>query len=210
MSVKKNTISATAASKTEHILATSEKLLMEFGYAGTSMSLVAQRAGVSKTTLYTRFASKEDLFAATIQAVCKRHGADIPFEALADLPLEEALFHAGRRLVDLLWSPEVIRTRQSAMSEAARLPEVGKLYLHAGPERIVAGVTALFERVAQRDALRVDDPAFAAKQFLATLLGDNYYALELNQRSYPSKEERDDFTRKSVALFVRGVRNSAA
>lgn len=207
MSLNEISISPAPASKTERILATSEQLFLELGYAATSMNLVARRAGVSKTTVYTRFSSKEELFVATLQAVCKRHGADVPLEGLVDLPLEEALFQAGRRLVDLLWSSEAIKTRQSALSEAARLPEVGRLYLHAGPERIVSGVASLFEQIARRDPAGVDDPDFAAKQFLAALLGDNYYALELGLCDRPSKEERDAFTRKAVALFVRGLRN---
>ncbi len=203
-------ISPAPGSKTERILAASEPLFLEFGYAATSMNLVANRAGVSKSTLYARFSSKEELFAATIQAACKRHDADVPLEALADLPLEDALFQVGRRFVDLLWSPGAIRTRQSAVSEAARLPEVGELYLHAGPERIVSGFTALFARIAQRDSARIGDPVFAARQFLAALLGDTYYALELGLCDYPSEEERDAFTRRAVALFVRGIHEVTA
>lgn len=210
MNIDGRPISRARRSKTERILAASEQLFLEFGYAATSMNLVAHRAGVSKTTIYTRYRSKEDLFAATIQAVCTRYGADIPLDDLGDLPLEEALFQAGRRFVDLLWSPEAIKTRQSAVSEAARMPGVGRLYLRAGPERIVSGFAALFERIAQCDSARVVDPVFAARQFLAALLGDDYYALELGLSNHPSVEERDAFTRRAVALFVHGIHNGPA
>lgn len=201
---------ATADPKTRRILAASEQLFLEHGYAATSMDLVSLRAGVSKTTLYTRFASKEDLFVATIQAVCERYGAHLVPDTLADLPLEEALFRAGRRFVGLLWSPEAIKTRHSVLAEALRLPEVGRLYSRTGPERIVAGFTALFERLAERGSVRIDDAGFAARQFLAALLGDTYYALELGLREYPSEEERDAFTRKAVAQFTQGIRAGTA
>lgn len=210
MNIDERPISRARRSKTERILAASEQLFLECGYAATSMNLVVHQAGVSKTTIYTRYMSKEDLFAPTIQAVCKRYGADILLDDLGDLPLEDALFQAGRRFVDLLWSPEAIKTRQSAVSEAARLPGVGRLYLRAGPERIVSGFAALFERIAQRDSARVGDPVFTARQFLAALLGDDYYALELGLSSHPSDEQRDAFTRRAVALFVRGIHNGAA
>lgn len=195
----------TLDSKTGRILAASEQLFLERGYAATSMHLVSLQAGVSKTTLYTRFSSKEDLFVATIRAVCRRYGADFAPVEFADLALEEALFRAGRPFVDLLWSPEVIKTRQSVLGEAQRRPDVGKLYFQAGPERIIASFTALFERISQRSPALIGDAAFAARQFLVTLLGDSYCALELGLCDYPTEEQRDAFTRKAVTLFVRGI-----
>jgi len=92
----------------------------------------------------------------------------------------------------------------------ASVSEVGRLYFRTGPARMVAGFTALFERLAQRGSIRTDDAGFAARQFLATLLGDTYYALELGLRDYPSEEERDAFTRKAVTQFTQGIRTSAA
>ena len=47
-----------------------EVALSEFlkhGYGGTSMATIVKAAGVSKTTLYSRFASKEDLFIAMMK-----------------------------------------------------------------------------------------------------------------------------------------------
>ncbi len=202
--------SAKIDSRTGRILSASERLFLERGYMATSMSLVAQQAAVSKTTLYTRFPSKEELFVATIQTACARYGADLAPETLADLPLEEALYQAGRRFVELLWSPEAIKTRQSAVSEASRMPEVGRLYFDAGPQRILSGLTALFARFARREAVRIDDPAFTARQFLAVLLGDHYCALELGLCDPPTGEERDAFARRAVTLFVRGLHNGTA
>jgi AcrR family transcriptional regulator len=43
------------------IVATTLKLLEELGYAGVTMSGVAEQAGVSTATLYRRFSSKEEL-----------------------------------------------------------------------------------------------------------------------------------------------------
>lgn len=205
MSISSSPPSAKPDAKTARILAASEQLFLESGYTATSMNRVATRAGVSKTTLYSRFASKEELFVATIQEACRRYGVHIIPECFDDLPLEDALFEAARPFVDMLWSPEAIKIRQSAVSEALRMPEVGKLYFRAGPERFIAGFTTLFERIARRDSRRFPDPAFAARQFLATLLGDDYCALELGLSTPPTDEERSAFTRRAVTLFVHGI-----
>ncbi len=51
------------------ILQTTLKLLTEYGYAGLSVERVAAEAGVGKTTIYRRYATKEELVAAAVGAL---------------------------------------------------------------------------------------------------------------------------------------------
>lgn len=192
--------------KTEQILAASRETFLELGYAATSMDQVAQRARVSKTTLYKRFASKDDLYVATISAECDRYGLRFPPEVFDDVPLEQALHRLGRRFVDLLWSAAAIKMHQSVTGEATRVPEAARLFFQAGPEKGIAAFVAFFERAAVRGVLQSDDPAFVALQFLAALQGGPYCALSLGLCEPPLEEERDAFVAKAVALFVRGLR----
>src|ERR1700722_8250715 len=92
--------------KEQQILAAAKELFLERGYATTSMDMVAQRARASKTTLYTRFPSKEALFAATITAECEARGMVFRPSDFDHLPIAEALHQIGRRFVDLICSPE--------------------------------------------------------------------------------------------------------
>jgi len=192
--------------KTEQILAASRETFLELGYAGTSMDLIAQRARVSKTTLYTRFPSKDDLYVATISAECERRGLRFAPDAFDDMPLEDALRQVGRRFVDLLWSPAAIRMHQAVTGEATRVPEAARLFFQAGPEQAIANFVAFFERAAARGAIDTDDPAFIAKQFLAAMQGGPYCALCLGVCEPPTDEERAAFVDKAVALFLRGLR----
>ena len=50
--------------KSQEISLKAPPLLPEKGYAGTSMSAIAQVAGMTKATLYHHFTSKEDLLSA--------------------------------------------------------------------------------------------------------------------------------------------------
>lgn len=201
-------IAAPPDPKTEKILGASREVFLELGYAATTMDLVAQRARVSKTTLYTRFPSKEELFGATIRAECDRRGLRFAPDALDDLPLDEALYRMARRFVDLVWSPEAVKIHQTVSGEAKRFPEVAQLYFQAGPEHTIAMFVAYFERAARRGIARVEDPAFVAMQFIGALRGGCYCALELGLCEMPPEEERDAFVRKAVELFVRGIRAS--
>jgi AcrR family transcriptional regulator len=57
----------------ERIIQVARSVFFEVGYAGASMSLISQRLGGSKATLYAYFSSKEELFAAIIRG----HGGDL-------------------------------------------------------------------------------------------------------------------------------------
>lgn len=48
-------------SKQQQILQAARLLFSEFGYQGTSIDLVVQRAGVSKPTVYNHFATKQEM-----------------------------------------------------------------------------------------------------------------------------------------------------
>lgn len=192
--------------KTEQILAASREIFLELGYAGTSMDLVAQRARVSKTTLYTRFPSKDELYVATISAECDRRGLRFAPDAFDGLPLEEALRALGRRFVELIWSEAAIRMHQSVTGEATRVPQAARLFFQAGPEKAIAAFVAFFERAAARGVIMTDDPAFVATQFLAAMQGGAHCALTLGVCAAPSDEERNAFVDKAVALFIRGIR----
>lgn len=200
------TARATAGvAKTLKILEAARDVFLELGYAATSMDLVAQRAKVSKTTLYTRFPSKDDLYTATISNECERHGMRFSPDSFDDLPLREVLIQAGTRFVELIWSDAAIRVHQSVMGEAQRVPEAARLFVKAGPEQGTAVMVALFERLAQRGLIEVDDPAFAAGQFLAAMQGGPYCILAISLAPPPTAEERAAFVAKAVDLFLHGV-----
>jgi AcrR family transcriptional regulator len=57
-----------ASSRREHLLVTAQKLFNKYGFHATGIDLVQAESGVSKTTMYKYFKSKDDL----IQAVLER------------------------------------------------------------------------------------------------------------------------------------------
>jgi TetR/AcrR family transcriptional regulator len=61
------TFARLAADKRERLLGIAKKAFAENGYAGTSVNMIADRAGISIGTLYKYFRSKEDLFLTIIE-----------------------------------------------------------------------------------------------------------------------------------------------
>ncbi|MBY6262503.1 TetR/AcrR family transcriptional regulator [Azospirillum sp. 412522] len=191
--------------KAEQIVAAAREVFLELGYAATSMDQVAQQARVSKTTLYTRFPSKEELYTAVISAECERRGLRFQPEMFDGMPLRDVLVQVGRRFVDLLWSDAAIRVHQGVVGEATRMPDAAKLYFQAGPEQGIANFVALFTRLTERGLIATDDPAFVARQFLAAMQGGAYCQLVLGLCPEPTEEERRTFVDKAVDLFLRGA-----
>ncbi|GGF12586.1 TetR family transcriptional regulator [Aliidongia dinghuensis] len=193
--------------KVEVILQAATEVFLEHGFASASMDLVAQRARASKTTLYSRFPSKEALFEATITAKCQASGFHFSSEEFAGLSLEEGLIRIGRRFVDLLTSPEAIRTEQIVTGEAKRFPEVAEIFYRLGPERVSKAVGAYFVEAAKRGLFDYEDPEFAADHFLAALDGmDHCRALWSGRDQQASEAERQAFVERTVRLFLDGLR----
>ncbi|MBW7850616.1 MAG: TetR/AcrR family transcriptional regulator [Rhodospirillales bacterium] len=191
--------------KLQKILAAAKEVFLEHGYAAASMDLVARRAKASKTTVYTRFPSKEALFAATIVTECERHGMLFRAEDFDHLPLDEALLRIGGRFLDLVWSPEALRTHRIVMGEAARFPEVARVFYDTGFVQTGEAVARFFVRAKERGLIAVDDPAFTARQFLVTLKGFPDCGISLGLCEPPPAAERDAYLRKVIGEFLRGV-----
>jgi TetR/AcrR family transcriptional repressor of mexJK operon len=191
--------------KEEQILEAASILFLEMGYAATSMDLVAQRARVSKTTLYTRFPSKEALFAATIKAECQRR-MPMDWAEFETLAIDEALRRIARRFIDLISSSVAVRVEQIVTAEASRFPEAAETYLREGPYRIRETVASFFADAARRGLIAVDDPTFAAHQFLMSLKGAPHCELVLGLAQDQSAADSATFIDKAVALFLAGAR----
>ncbi len=58
-----------SAQSHQAILQAALELLAEVGFAAMSMDAIAARAGVGKTTIYRRYASKEELVADAIESI---------------------------------------------------------------------------------------------------------------------------------------------
>jgi AcrR family transcriptional regulator len=65
------------------------------GYARMTLDAVAQRAGTTKTTLYTRYASKAALATAALESMRRQTPRELTGDVRADLVAELTLFRQG-------------------------------------------------------------------------------------------------------------------
>lgn len=192
------------AEKHRRIVAAATETFLARGFAGTSMDLVARRAGVSKVTIYTHFRNKEALFGAIIDALAAGLVARIDELALGDMAPGPALRQFGRRYLELALAESSVALHRTVVAESARLPRLGRLIYECGPVQVVNGLAGF---LAASKALRLANPRLAAEQFLGMVLGHAQLRLLLSGR--PAAEVRagiDEAVDHAVDLFLNGVR----
>jgi TetR/AcrR family transcriptional repressor of mexJK operon len=196
------------AGKHERILSAATDAFLQRGFDGTSMDLVARRAGVSKVTVYTHFHSKEALFGAIVDGLASRLVQRIEELAVGDLPPGAALRQFGRRYLELALAAASVDLHRVVVAESARIPALGPVIFERGPAQVVASLAGF---LAERKELRIADPRLAAEQFLGMVLGHGQLRLLLNAR--PAAEVRGGIARAvdhAVEIFLRGVGATAA
>ncbi len=192
--------------KSARLIDVAESLFVAKGYGATSMDEVSSTAGMSKTTLYTRYPSKAQLFAAVIASRTNSSGLRIEPAQLAELPVEQALLEIAERFVEFSCEPVAQRLQLVAEIEGSQFPEVLAAFEHNGPERDIAVVKHYLDLMVDIRELALEDTRFAAGYFLNSVKGTPA-GISLAPYAGLSPTRRRDHIRKIVALFVNGARS---
>jgi TetR/AcrR family transcriptional regulator, mexJK operon transcriptional repressor len=186
-----------SARKRRAILEAAATVFLRNGYLGTSMDEIAARAGVSKQTVYKHFADKERLFSEIVTATVDEI-ADPNYDEVLNLrdtgDVERDLRDFARRQLRAVMEPRLLQLRRLVIGEAGRFPQLGRLFYERGPGRTIDALATMFERLASRGALDLDDPRIAAAHFnwlvmsiplnQAMLLGEDEPATPAQLRRY--------------------------
>lgn len=144
-------------------------LFLEEGYDGASMDRIAARAGVSKRTVYNRFKSKEDLFAAVIRDMCCQILPMGAPEAGFDEEPERFLTRFARNFLNFTMEPRMLALHRLLSFEAARAPQLGALFFQNGPQKVLTLLADYFARQTALGRLEIADYEKAAGQLMALI-----------------------------------------
>ena len=189
-----------------HILRTATRLFINQGYAATSMEQVAAAAGAGKQTIYRRYASKEELFAAVLKemvdAVLKISSA--PQREASDplAALRESMWAA----MELGSQSHPLALYRILIAEAPRFPllidRVAKALIEPTDEMLSRLIVAARESGQLRSDYSVADMLHA----LSGMITGRYVEDRLLGRKGLSGEtERRAFFDAAWALFLEGA-----
>ncbi|MEX0644235.1 MAG: TetR/AcrR family transcriptional regulator [Parvularculaceae bacterium] len=175
--------------KDEAILAAARELFLEKGYSA-SIDDIAERAGVVKQTVYARFKSKEDLFAAVIRSTAEELVAPLSGPD-RDRSVRDTLTAIAEQYHRILLEPKRIQMARLMIAEAAKFPDLARRYYEVGPSYVCGRLADYLDDATASGALHVADSKLAASQLfgmikgvehLGALLGVSPAENELNRR----------------------------
>lgn len=155
--------------KDEAILDAARALFAERGLA-VSMDEIARRAGVSKQTLYNRYASKVEI----ARAIAARRSESLSAPLRGDGTPEEVLEAFALGLLEKLCCREHASGMRAAMMAAADAPEMGQAVYEAGPAEGRRRLGLWLAAQTEAGRLAVDDPEQAAEMFSGMVLGHGH------------------------------------
>lgn len=174
MRPKLNAASSEIDAKVAAIIDAARKTFLAHGYDGASMDEIALAAAVSKRTVYNRFRSKEELFAATIEQSCRRI-LPVDIEAIEkSLSTKDFTSELARLFLRGMLDPEAIALRRIASFEAGRNPSLGRQYYDHGPAYMTAAFAPILKRGAEREGIVIDDVETALHQLGALIMEPLY------------------------------------
>jgi TetR/AcrR family transcriptional repressor of mexJK operon len=176
------------------------KQFLKHGYGATSLNQIVKAAAVSKTTLYSRYESKEQLFHALVHEQVNSLAASGTANPLADQPsLESGLKAYANRMLEVSLQGDLLEVNRLIYSESGRFPELGA----AATERTELGIEQIAEFIRQRaatDRVRCGDPRGVAEAFILMIRGW-YVDVTLTNRKV-SVAKRQQFVDRAVHTLL--------
>ena len=176
-------------------------MFMRHGFDGTSIDAVADAAGMSKRTVYARYADKNELFGAVLRALIERCVAPITRFHSGTATLEATLVEIGRHLLTNVLAPAAVSLHRIIIAELERQPAFGRLAHGEGRKPAVKAIAAVLRR--HGGELRVADFELAAQQFLSLVVDHSLCLATLG-----IKEDRrgvEARVKAAVDLFLNGA-----
>ena len=187
--------------KLEAILDAAYALFLERGVAATTMDAVAERASVSKMTVYANFRDKPALLSAVFDRRIKSMRV-LDLAVGADLNSSvERLVELGELVASSASQPEVVRMVRLMTECADEYPRLAAAFYAAGRGELLKQIAAFLKALTRRGFLSIKDPEPAAEQLVASWLGLVRQSLGL--AGPPSSDAIAKRVRYAVETMVR-------
>lgn len=189
--------------KNTAILEAASLLFMENGFDGTSMDEVARQAGVSKQTVYSHFANKEQLFSASIRGKIEEYFPDRALKEMQVHTLQDDLKAVCRTYCNLLVSEDAIAMFRVLTGAAAKNSNLAKIFWAAGPAEMLVKLIDFLQSWIDRGELKVKDPERAAMQLISLLKGSVHFKLSIGLIDSVTEEQLDAHVDECVSAFLK-------
>lgn len=194
---------AEAAQLETRLVDAAQAMFTKEGYARTTMDAVARTAGVTRKTLYARYANKEALLDAMIQRLLlvALPSATAPLPAPTDARAE--LTTLALSIAQAATQPAAAGLNRLILAEGHLFPDMSSMAIQLQGVA-VANISRALERHAAAGRLRaLDDPQLSAQLFVEMATGIPRRNAVLGLAQTPKEIERT--VRAAVDIFLEGT-----
>ncbi len=186
------------------LLDVATEVFISEGFSAASTNEIARRANSSKTTFYSRFPTKEQLFLAVIERRMNRMFQQVAASLPEGPPVEETLRNFGWAAIRFLLSREQVALVRVISMESAKFPELAKRFYELGPKRGEEALAAYFAKQANKGRLSNEDTRQMAQHFMSLITGGlvRWFVFGFDP-SPPSKSALQKHLNSAIQAFMR-------
>ena len=186
------------------LLDVATEVFISEGFSAASTNEIARRANSSKTTFYSRFPTKEQLFLAVIErrmtGIFQQVAGSLPEEP----PIEDTLHNFGSALIRVALSKEQIALIRVVSMEASKFPELARRFYELGPKHGEETLAAYFTKQVEKGRLLNEDTRQMAQHFMSLITGGpvRWFVLGFDPSSLP-KTVLQKHLNSAIRAFMR-------
>ncbi|MEM6513138.1 MAG: TetR/AcrR family transcriptional regulator [Pseudomonadota bacterium] len=174
------------------------QLFMSEGFERTSMDSIAAHAGVSKQTVYSHFASKDELFRSCI--VNKVEEYQLLLDKADSLSLEKGLRRLANGYIELICDDRAMSMWRLLIGGALTHTHMANAFYETGPGATTESLSRFLRQHA--DSLSTTDYDEAARTFIALALGQHQMKMMLGLIDSVSDTERQAQVDHAIQQFL--------
>lgn len=192
---------ADAAQIDRRVLDAAWDVFLELGYEVATMEQIAERAGITKTTLYLRHNDKSALLRATVNDRMSRWSLENSRKGwIVGNTLEERLVSLACRILAMGNHPDILATSRLIHGTTGEAGHIARELDRFMREPMIEEITGEVAEYGHIEGVPVKDPQAVAKFFLGMLSS----MIDQFAEDYGNPEQHEALARQVVAVLFRG------
>lgn len=194
-----------AEARHEELLDRALDHFLDKGFEQATIEAIAADVGMTKRTVYARYADKASLFRAAVRRAIERYAISEERIRATDVgDLAQTLTNLAMLRIDLVSTPQGLKLQRIIQTESYRFPDIFTDTYEIGALPTIKFMARLLKRETAAGNLALDDPFAAANAFMSMVVtGPVRYILAASPLPPEELEKRVAF---GVRLFLDGAR----
>jgi len=158
------------ANRKKRIIDAAVDLILQDDFVNLKLDKVVNRAGTSKSAIYSLFENKEGLLKAICDISVFDVGSDMISQIADDISAKTVLTNLLASYVSHSSSKEYVAAIKVVNSESRYSSTIGKYYLEIGPNRVLKKIEEFLQHKVKVGEMNIPNCALAAKHLIGSLV----------------------------------------